>query len=217
MRPILNSYNREILKCASDQFLDLDKALRLKPIDARDLVNLLTKAERLEHREANVIEDDAADAPVYEAHESAQHRLRANFVSMPLCERLGQGRSDSTASPQPSPVEASREPKHLRINERRSLESPSLIKIPYLASTLFAVVVNSMKHSHRRALEGKLNHNLSSQDVYLLQSTLEKRARVFVAGSQVLKGIRDFFAHVNRIYKPAKDVQLSLLLQPNED
>lgn len=54
-RSTLDSYNREILECARCQFLDLDKALRLDTINARDPVNLLAKAERLGHRETDVI------------------------------------------------------------------------------------------------------------------------------------------------------------------
>jgi hypothetical protein len=47
VRAILESYGREILESASDEFLDLAVGVRLQTIDARELVKLLAKAKGL--------------------------------------------------------------------------------------------------------------------------------------------------------------------------
>ena len=70
-RTILNTHGKEILECASNQFLDLAMALRLETISARDLVHLLAKARRLGYREMDVVEDDAGDLLVHEVHEGS--------------------------------------------------------------------------------------------------------------------------------------------------
>jgi hypothetical protein len=56
-RSILEAYNNEILDIASDLFLNLAIKLRLKTTCARDLVNLLAKAERLRNQKADSIND----------------------------------------------------------------------------------------------------------------------------------------------------------------
>ena len=47
MRAILESYGKEILESASEQFLDLAVEVRLQTISARELVKLLAKANSL--------------------------------------------------------------------------------------------------------------------------------------------------------------------------
>jgi hypothetical protein len=57
---ILETYNKDILKSVSDQFLDLVIKLRLKTISIRDLVNLLAKAKRLNYSKTDVINNKEA-------------------------------------------------------------------------------------------------------------------------------------------------------------
>jgi len=85
--------------------------LRFKTISARDLVNLLAKAERLGYRETDVADDEGTVHPVQGAHERVRSRLDALGTPTVLGERIGQAYSDSAASPQPSIVEESRETK----------------------------------------------------------------------------------------------------------
>jgi hypothetical protein len=47
VRTILESYGKEILESASEQFLNLAVEVRLQTISARELVKLLAKANRL--------------------------------------------------------------------------------------------------------------------------------------------------------------------------
>jgi hypothetical protein len=115
-RSILDTHGKEILKCASHQFLDLATALRLETINARDLVSLLAKAGRLGYRETDVVEDETVDPLTYEAD-----GLSASFASTLPGERTDQGHGESTASPQPPPVESPREPKRRKTDERGSL------------------------------------------------------------------------------------------------
>jgi hypothetical protein len=49
VRAILESYGKEILESASEQFLDLAIEVRLQIIGASELVKLLAKANRLGH------------------------------------------------------------------------------------------------------------------------------------------------------------------------
>jgi hypothetical protein len=119
-RSILDTHGREILEFASDQFLDLATALRLETISGKDLVNLLTKAGRLSHREADVIDDDEV-APLVQAHNSGQPHLDANSAPTLRAERIGQDGGNSAPSPQASLVEVSRVPKRLKTNEHGSL------------------------------------------------------------------------------------------------
>ena len=57
-RAILESYGKEILNSASDEFLDLAVGLRLQTISARELVKLLAKAKRLGYQETDIIDDE---------------------------------------------------------------------------------------------------------------------------------------------------------------
>ena len=63
-RTILDAHGREILDCASDQFLDLALSRRLKTIEARELVSLLARAERLGYIEMDVVDHDETACPV---------------------------------------------------------------------------------------------------------------------------------------------------------
>lgn len=117
-RPILDAYGREILECASDQFLDLATAQRLETINKRDLVSLLARAGRLGYMETDFVEDNAVYPRIHEAHKGAQPHVNVSPASMVSDERIGQGHSDSTASPQPYLCEASREPKRRKTDER---------------------------------------------------------------------------------------------------
>ena len=63
-RTILDAHGREILDCASDQFLDLALSRRLKTIKARELVCLLVRAERLRYSEIDVVNYDKTACPV---------------------------------------------------------------------------------------------------------------------------------------------------------
>lgn len=112
-RSILDTHGKEILECASDQFLDLATALRLKTINARDLVSLLAKAGRLGFRETDVVEDETVGPLTHEADEGLSTSFAPNLPG----ERTSQGRSDSTASPQPSPIEPSRELKRRKLDK----------------------------------------------------------------------------------------------------
>jgi hypothetical protein len=102
-RSILDTHGKEIFECASHQFLDLATALQLETINTRDLVSLLAKVGRLLYTETDVVEDKTAHPLAREADRG----LSTRFAQTLPCERIGQDRSDSTASPQRSPVQAS--------------------------------------------------------------------------------------------------------------
>ena len=118
-RSILDTHGKDILQCASDQFLDLATALRLESINAKDLASLLAKAGRLGYRGTNIVEDNAVDCLAHEADEGTQPSLDNHSASkVPDVER-DQG-SDSTTS-EPSPAEASSGLKRRKKNEDSSL------------------------------------------------------------------------------------------------
>ena len=119
-RSILDIYAKEILECASDQFLDLAVVLRLETINAKDLVDLLAKTGRQRHIEADIIEDEAGECLAYKARDT-QLRLDAKSASMLSGQKIDQGRRASTPSPQRSPVQASRERKRRKVDERESI------------------------------------------------------------------------------------------------
>jgi hypothetical protein len=50
---ILDTYGKEILKCASHEFLDLATAMRLETSNARDLISLLAKTGSLGYKGTN--------------------------------------------------------------------------------------------------------------------------------------------------------------------
>ncbi|KIN03298.1 hypothetical protein OIDMADRAFT_53095 [Oidiodendron maius Zn] len=113
-RSILDTHGKEILERASHQFLDLATALRLQTITTRDLVGSPAKAGRLV---------DASD-------KDKQPSRSARSTSILPGARKGQGRSDYTASPHPSPVNIFREPKRQKIEMCGSLRisDPSRVK-----------------------------------------------------------------------------------------
>jgi hypothetical protein len=86
-------------------------------INARDLISLLAKAGRLGYKDTNLGEYNGVDCLVQEANEGT---LSAHSVSTLPGARIGQ-RSDLTASPHPSSVEASRGPKRRKTDEHGSL------------------------------------------------------------------------------------------------
>lgn len=119
---ILDTYGKEILKCASREFLDLATAARLEAINRKDLTNLLAKAGRLGYKDSNSGEHNAVGSLVQEANGDT---LGANFASTLPGARTGRAR-DSTASSRPSLVEASRGPKRRRTDDREPLGIDSL-------------------------------------------------------------------------------------------
>jgi hypothetical protein len=108
---ILDTYGKEILKCASHEFLDLATALRLETINVKDLDSLLAKVGRLGHRDINIIEHNIVDSMIQQVDEGTQPSRSGHSASTLPSTKTGQGGSDSTAAPRPSPVEASRGPK----------------------------------------------------------------------------------------------------------
>lgn len=66
---ILDTYGKEILKCASDEFLDLATAMRLETIDARDLISLLAQAGRLGYKDTQPGEYSTDDCLTQEVDE----------------------------------------------------------------------------------------------------------------------------------------------------
>ena len=57
VRAILESYGKEILESASDQFPDLAVEVRLRIIGARELVKLFAKAKKLRYEETDIDDD----------------------------------------------------------------------------------------------------------------------------------------------------------------
>lgn len=55
---ILETYGKEILESASEQFLDLALEVRLQTIGTRELVKLLAKANRLGYQEIDTVDDE---------------------------------------------------------------------------------------------------------------------------------------------------------------
>merc|ERR1711964_586497 len=64
VRAILESYGKEILESASEQFLDLAVEVRLQTISARQLVKLLANANRLGYQETDIVDDENGARPV---------------------------------------------------------------------------------------------------------------------------------------------------------
>lgn len=58
VRAALESYGKEILESASEQFLDLAVEVRLQTISASQLVKLLAKANRLGYQETDIVDDE---------------------------------------------------------------------------------------------------------------------------------------------------------------
>jgi hypothetical protein len=111
VRAILESYSKEILDSASDQFLDLVVGVRLQIISARELVKLLPKAKRLGYQKTGIIEDEDGVHPIQEANEPT--RLKPNGIEnpKPRASIAGKRRSLSMASTQPPPQIVRTQPK----------------------------------------------------------------------------------------------------------
>ena len=78
---ILETYGKEILESASEQFLDLALEVRLQTISARELVKLLAKANRLGYQETDTV-DDENDAPPVQGG-NANSRSKPDAIGTP--------------------------------------------------------------------------------------------------------------------------------------
>jgi hypothetical protein len=107
---ILEAYGKEILEFASDQFLDLAIAMRLKTINARELVGLLAKAERLGYSKADIIDGEDNVCPVQVACEGSGSRLDSIGTSKPSATIDLQCHPISKASSQSPSLEKSQAP-----------------------------------------------------------------------------------------------------------
>ena len=65
----LGAHGRQILDCASSQFLDLATARRLETIDERYLVSLLAKAEGLGYSGTDAVGHDETVHAIQDAHD----------------------------------------------------------------------------------------------------------------------------------------------------
>jgi hypothetical protein len=133
VRSILQAHGKEILEFASDQFLDLAVAIRLKTIGARELVGLLAEAERLGYGKADIIDDNDYDGQVQVACESPRSSLDAIRTSKPPATIDVQCHSVSTAPSQPSSLEELRAPKRTstaRVREGESLAMNQHVNTP---------------------------------------------------------------------------------------
>ena len=107
---ILESYGKEILESASDQFLDLAVRVRLQTISARELVKLLAEAKRLGYQETDIIDDEDGACPVQEANAGSPSKPNGIETPKPRAAIASQRRPLSTASTQPPLLEESRPP-----------------------------------------------------------------------------------------------------------
>ena len=58
---LVEAYCEQLIKAASNEFLDLAMATRLKTINAKDLVVMLAKAERLGYEEQDIVDEEEED------------------------------------------------------------------------------------------------------------------------------------------------------------
>jgi hypothetical protein len=114
-RSILDTHGKEILQCASDQFLDLAAGLRLERISARDLVRLPAKAGKLGPKSTNIVKVNALDCL---SHEAIQGTNSASKVP-----DAGTDHGSNCTGSEPSLAEASRGRKRCRKNKDVSLSS----------------------------------------------------------------------------------------------
>jgi hypothetical protein len=98
VRAILESYGKEILESASDQFLDLAIGVRLQTISARELVKLLAKAKRLGYQETDIIDDEDGVRYVQEANAGSPSEPNGIETPKPRATITGQRLPPSTAS-----------------------------------------------------------------------------------------------------------------------
>jgi hypothetical protein len=107
---ILESYNKEILESASEQFLDLAVEVRLQTISASQLVKLLAKANRLGYQETDIDDNENGARPVQGGNANARSKPDATGTPKPPTAIAGQCRPHSTAPSQPLSLEKSRAP-----------------------------------------------------------------------------------------------------------
>jgi hypothetical protein len=125
VRAILESYGKQILESASDQFLDLAVRVRLQTISERELVKLLAKAKRLGYQETDIIDDEDGVRPVQEANAGSRSKPNGIETPKPRATIAGQRRPFSTASTQPPSLEESRAPNRTNTAQVRRDESLS--------------------------------------------------------------------------------------------
>jgi hypothetical protein len=80
-RSILDTYGREILECASRQFLDHATALRLETINTGDLNSLLAKAGRLRHNVIYIAEGNDMAGQTHKGVRRTQSCLNTHSIS----------------------------------------------------------------------------------------------------------------------------------------
>jgi len=107
VRAILESYGKEILESASEQFLDLAIEVRLQ---TRELVKLLAKAKRLGYQETDIIDDEEGVRPVQGGN--ANSRSKPDAIGIPKPPGAIASQCRSTSSSQPLSLEKSRTPNH---------------------------------------------------------------------------------------------------------
>jgi hypothetical protein len=108
VRAILESYSKEILESASDQFLDLAIGVRLQTISARGLVKLFAKEKRLRYQATDIIDNEDGVRPTQEANAGSPSKPNGIETPKPQATIAGQRCPLSTASTQPPPLEESR-------------------------------------------------------------------------------------------------------------
>ncbi|KIN03078.1 hypothetical protein OIDMADRAFT_27538 [Oidiodendron maius Zn] len=76
VRAIMETYGKEILESASEQFLDLALEVRLQTISTSELVKLLAKANRLGYQETDAVDDEngACAHPVQGANANSRSK-----------------------------------------------------------------------------------------------------------------------------------------------
>ena len=74
VRAILETYGKEILESASEQFLDLALEVRLQTISTRDLVKLLAQANRLGYQETDTVDDEDGASPAQGGNANARSK-----------------------------------------------------------------------------------------------------------------------------------------------
>ncbi|KIM92564.1 hypothetical protein OIDMADRAFT_36506 [Oidiodendron maius Zn] len=122
-RSILDTHGREILECASRQFLDRATALRLETINTGDLNSLLAKAGRLRHNVIYIAEGNDVAGQTHNGVRRTQSCHNAHSISK--APDAGRHQGSGFTAPEPSPAEASHGPKRHRENEEgpRSFKS----------------------------------------------------------------------------------------------
>ena len=109
---ILETYGKEILESASEQFLDLALEVRLQTISARELVKLLAKANRLGYQETDIVDDENGARPVQGGNANSRSKPDAIGTPKPPGAIAGQCRPHSATSSQPLSLEKARAPNH---------------------------------------------------------------------------------------------------------